>query len=442
MGEPDSRASDSSRMRSARGRAIGKPLALALGCLISIALVEGGFRIWKWLDDDPYDGARAELRLDEFVQQLKGLNFIEKDSSATRPKHSVGMSLHPYEGYQSSQAWTVSDHPEAYYTSQESRETYDILLFGGSVAADFSNRTGSVLVPLLEADPKLAGRKVRIHNRACPGHKQPQHTMNLAWAISLGIRPDAVLLLDGFNDVAVAAENALYNVHPLFPSWWQMQSALSSPVSDPEKLEAAVNIFAVRRSAEQLADRGHRWGLMHSAVLGSIVERQFESLSHRSATLLDDLQQVEIRRKEGRPLLVRGPIFVNEPDNVLRMSGLAWMEGSRSMQASCRARNVHFVHVLQPAANDKGSKPLTEEEAQKAFEFEVWRDAIARGYPRVREAGAQLLREGVNFHDGSQVFADHPEKIYIDHCHFVEPGHTILGQFVARAILQSWPKDQ
>ena len=72
---------------------------------------------------------------------------------------------------------------------------------------------------------------------------------------------------------------------------------------------------------------------------------------------------------------------------------------------------------------------------------EAWNSSVERGYPRLREAGARLALEGVNFHDASRIFADHPEPIYRDPCHFGKEGCTILGEFVARAMIESWPKE-
>lgn len=380
-----------------------------------------------------FDGELSTQRLNDFVARLEGLNFVLEDP--VQEASDTSISLHPYEGFQAPRMWKREDNSEAYFSSPAGRKNFDILLIGGSVAAGFGNCTAKTLVPLLEADPRLAGRTVIVHNRACPAHKQPQHATNLEWAFSLGLEPDAVLLIDGFNELAVAANNAENGVHPLFPAWLQMETILASPLDDPAKLEVVVDIFALRRSAEQLAERARRWNLMHSAVLGSLVEREFESFSARSSSLLVQFDRLSARRAEERPL------FVSDPANVLRLSLRAWMEGSRSMQASCRARKIQFIHVLQPAARDTGSKPLTAHEERLSREPALWKTVFEDGYPLLREAGTKLALEGINFHDGSRVFADHPEEIYIDACHFEAAGHTILAAFVAKAMLESWPKE-
>ncbi len=437
--EPDQNAQAASRLCSFRPRGLRRVTALAVGTLISIVVVEGGFRAVMAIRGTAYDGEMSTQRVSDFVARLEGLDFVPQDS-AQEPSDS-SILLHPYEGFQTPRMWKRLDSSEAYFNSPAGRKNFDIFLIGGSVAAGFGNWTAKTLAPLLETDPRLAGRTVIVHNRACPGHKQPQLATNLEWAFSLGLEPDAVLLIDGFNELAVAANNAEYGVHPLFPAWLQMQTALTSPLNDPAQLEVVADIFALRRSAERLAELAKRWNLTHSAVLGSLVEREFESMSARSSTLLEQFEKLAAEHAAERPLFIRGPLFDKDPANVVRLSLRAWMEGSRSMQASCRARKIQFIHVLQPAARDTGSKPLTESEERLSLEPALWKTVIENGYPLLREAGAKLALEGINFHDASRVFADHPEEIYLDTCHFEGVGSTILAAFVARAMLESWPKE-
>jgi hypothetical protein len=437
---PDQSAQGTRATPDKRTRALRRLGALTLGALLAIAVVEGGWRAILSIRGAPYDGERSESRLNEFVARLEGLDFAPKESA--KSAGGLAISLHPYDGFQLEELWKRADTSESYFQSQAGRENFDILLTGGSVAAGFHAWASTALIPLLAADPRLSGRTIIVHKRACPALKQPQLATDLEWAFSLGIQPDVVLLLDGFNELAVSAGNAEKNVHPLFPAWFQAQTSMKGPLSNPAELEVVADIFEVRRSAEQLAETAQRRGLMRSAVLGGFVEREFASLSRRSGVLLARLEKLTAQRSEERPLFVRGPPFVNEPENVLHLSVQAWVEGARSMEAACRARSIPFVHVLQPAARDIGSKPLTENEDRLSLWPTVWKAAIETGYPHLREAGAQLAREGYSFHDASRVFADHREEIYLDSCHMEGVGNTILGQFIARAVLDSLPKEQ
>jgi hypothetical protein len=110
------------------------------------------------------------------------------------------------------------------------------------------------------------------------------------------------------------------------------------------------------------------------------------------------------------------------------------------MQALCRARGIVFLHVLQPAACYAGSKPLTPEETAQAGKPQLWTEAAAAGYPRLREIGAELAAEGVDFLDATGIFAGHPEPLYKDSCHFGAEGCAILGPRIAEAFLKAWKR--
>ncbi len=104
---------------------------------------------------------------------------------------------------------------------------------------------------------------------------------------------------------------------------------------------------------------------------------------------------------------------------------------------SDRARDITYLHVLQPTLHDEGSKPLTDDERRTGKAPEVWESAARSGYPLLREAGAKLREQGVAFHDGSSTFATLEEQVYYDACHFRKPGHDVLADSVARALLDT-----
>jgi hypothetical protein len=63
------------------------------------------------------------------------------------------------------------------------------------------------------------GARFVIVNLALPGYKQPQQLMSLAWVLSLGAHFDAVINVDGFNEVALAPlENVPKRVFPFYPA--------------------------------------------------------------------------------------------------------------------------------------------------------------------------------------------------------------------------------
>ena len=91
--------------------------------------------------------------------------------------------------------------------------------------------------------------------------------------------------------------------------------------------------------------------------------------------------------------------------------------------------------MLQPTLHDPGSKPLTEEEKEFDAIEGVWKQAVLRGYPLLRERGAALAEHGIDFYDASFVFRDVEETLYFDRCHFEPPGMILLVDSITERLL-------
>jgi len=418
-------------------RLLRRFVILGVATLVWVLLAEGGYRVYRALAGRPYTSAGAEARLEELIRNLRGAEFLPKDAEADPAKS--GMAIHPYQGYQIGWYTRSAEDASRYFASAEAERNFDLVLIGGSVAAEFGNWAPTHLIPTLQKDPRLAGREIRLHNVACPGHKQPQHALTLEWLLVQGWKPDGVLLLDGFNELAVAAENGKAGVNPLFPYWIEMQMRLGPTATDPEDLALVGSAVLARDEAEDLRKRFARWPMTWSALAGSWEVHALEGAVRRAQARILTVQRHEAAKVgRARSLTIGGPGFDPDPAAVRELSLAAWREGSRDMNAICKAHGIPFLHVLQPAATDAGSKPLTPEEAQDAAKPELWAKAVTDGYPRLRELGAELAKEGVHFFDASHVFAGHPERIYRDNCHFADEGCAILGPVVAEAFLKIW----
>src|SRR4029079_14471571 len=90
-----------------------------------------------------------------------------------------------------------------------------------------------------------SGRPVRVVDFAMGGYKHPQQLMTLVWIQSMGVQLDAVVLLDGFNDVVLPeAENRGSGVHPSYPRGWR---SLIEPAVSGERLLTAGELRSVER---------------------------------------------------------------------------------------------------------------------------------------------------------------------------------------------------
>jgi hypothetical protein len=312
-----------------------------------------------------------------------------------------------------------------------------VAVFGGSVAASFVGDGGVEQVfDRIRELPELQGRRLVRLSLAQAGYKQPQSLMTLAYLLSLGAKLDAVLLLDGFNEIALPPlENLTRGVFPFFPRSWDYRVADLNLASETRALlgEAA---FLVRRRSE-LARAVEASPLRHSRTLllaWWLADRWISAeLAQRRLDLTGE------RTGERLEYAATGPRWPRSDEATLYRDLISvWKESALEMRALCDAYGIRFHHFLQPNQHVPGSKPLGEEErAVAAPAGGPWAPHAERAYPLLREAGRELRQAGVRFHDLTQVFAGVEEPLYVDDCcHVNARGNALLAEAIARAILE------
>jgi len=399
--------------------------------LLSVeALVRGARRI----EGHPHSAAEAKERLLRMAQAID--QSVDQFDARTDepPNPNAKRRPNPYYAWDPD-GWPVRLAGEvAYYAKPAAERTFDVVVTGGSVAAGFSRDGRATLARLLAEDPRLAHRRIRIQGFATGGMKQPQQLNLIAFQLALGCEPDAVINIDGFNEVAVAAATAQNGMHPLFPNAAQW-GYLVRTGRGREELDLLLAVRADQRAAAALARRATALRIHHSAALSSIVEAWMVRLRE------DYTQRVfDYKRSLSSPDLA-GPPFDPEFPAVLETSVRGWAEASRSLDALCDARGITYLHVLQPTLHDVGSKPLTAEEIETGAAADVWVRAARLGYPLLRAAGEELAARGIAFLDASMIFADTRETLYYDACHFSPEGHERFAEAIAPALLEALPGD-
>ncbi len=115
-----------------------------------------------------------------------------------------------------------------------------------------------------------------------------------------------------------------------------------------------------------------------------------------------------------------------------------WFESSINLAALCKARNVAYLHVLQPKLHDsepRPSKPLSPVERRiaetRSGTWGAWSDGVKHLYPMLRAQAAALHERGVVFADMSYLFEDTGETIYYDICHYNQQGNEMLARAIA-----------
>ena len=408
--------------------------------LIGLPLGEGLGRIVLWARGHPWSATQARELILRARAENQAFNAraatdwfqTAKDEPARQPH------LHPYYAWETGVRDAQIDAELKYRTLAQGQPVYNLLILGGSVGEMFTiEELGwEPLKEVLEADPRFQGKALRLMPFARGGGKEPQQIMRLCFLISIGLAPDGVIELDGFNEVALGNKNATVGVHPLFPSAPHWAYYASTGVSDKKGLDMLLDLRATQIAVDSACDRALAWHLDQSAILGTLALRRLRALKSEFAAQQEACTRYLTDLSHD---VVSGPSFKGGAQEAVAESVRCWLQTSLTMQDICRARSIHYLHVLQPTLYDTGSKPLTEKEIGGALIDPTWKEGVQRGYPLLRQAGKWLTEHGVNFFDATQVFANVHEDIYYDFCHFAKDGNRILAQAVGKAFLDSLP---
>lgn len=402
------------------------PLALILG--------ELGLRGFRAAFGEGYSAERVRGQLQQLERRNREFVPRPNDDLPWTPVESERAErvLQPYVGYDIVGGLDLLEDQLADAKATPQIPTFRIAVFGGSVAQIFAQEAEQHLRRALGATPRLQGVDVRILSFARGGFRQPQLQAFLAYLLGLGIRPDAVLCLDGFNEVAIGRQNAGLGTHVSYPSvahWAQLVARGSDD-------EAAIAIAARVRDAQTELARFTSWALEHdlarSAILGELALRRAQSLRRRSlrgfAEYTDRLRASQSRRA------IAGPALPDDRADPVPAAVALWREASFNMRALCEARGIPYLHVLQPTLHDSGAKPIHPDEARDGAIDAEWLEGVQVGYPLLRAAGAELAERGEHFFDASRIFASVEEPLYFDNCHLNARGNELLAKAIGKRL--------
>lgn len=384
----------------------------------------------------PYDSAEVESYLldvrSSVVDRIPGMDDRERVMAG---QDTALLFPHPFAGWE--MLGPQQERELAGFRSGRFDKSYEVLVIGGSVSSLTARFGAKAMQQVLEADPRLEGREVVVLNHGRGSFKQPQMTLKAAYLLGLGMRPDAIVLIDGFNEVALGYDNATLGAHPVFPHWQKYGPMIEQLGLDAERVRVAARAVEARDRIAAETERSLEYGLHHSAILGSLVHRRVRSAKQAWIGFQDAL----VRPPTGtdRERFERGGAFPEEADAVMDLIARSWVESSVQLAALCDLYGVTFLHVLQPTLHDEGAKVATPEELQSGTAKESWIEGVRSGYPRLRLASSVLRERGVPFLDATDTFAEVEETVYYDACHFRGKGMELFAKRVARSLLEQLP---
>jgi len=306
-------------------------------------------------------------------------------------------------------------------------------VFGGSVAREMGAVTGDFLAQKLKTlCPAYRNRRIVILNLGLGGYKQPQQLMTLAYFLALGAHFDAVINLDGFNDIVLTGnENFQNHVFPFFPRDWALRV---NNLPTPDLLAGIGRLYLWDQGRKYWAALFAAGRLYNSNALGCLWNLGDKYFSQKHLLWAAVIEGTRQSGKSG--YMVTGPAYGGTDETVLKDSAAVWERCSFEMNALCQAHGIYYGHFLQPNQYDEGSKIMGDRERKTAFRPDhPYRPWALHGYPYLRKQGKQLAKEGVHFHDLSMIFSRNDEPLYSDDCCHLNPtGMDLIASAIAQAI--------
>lgn len=308
-----------------------------------------------------------------------------------------------------------------------------VAFFGGSVADQVYYLGQNALRDALRAREDFTGQEIEVVSTAIGGYKQPQQMLVLSYLLSLGAEFDVVVNLDGFNEIDSAHDNVMTGVYPYFPHTWKLHGRRAI---DPAANAALGRIEIAREERQSLRQRfsspllrWSRFALILWDLLDGGLAADIRGQSARLEARLDD---------SDLPAQIRGPAFAYADDEQMyREMARQWARSSAQMDRLCRMYDTVYLHFLQPNQYLPGSKVLTPEEREVAYDPDfTGYERVPLAYPLLREEGRRLREDlGVRFVDLTQLYADEPGTIYNDFCcHVNQLGAARMAEAIAAAI--------
>lgn len=368
-----------------------------------------------------------------------------------RLKDSGNETLHPYLG------WTMNPqtndgskfagrhvpinslgfNDEEHGIPKRAGDKLIVAIVGGSVAWQLSVAGEETLIRKLREKPVFRDKKVELIRLAMSGYKQPQQLMSLNYLLSLGAEFDAVVNIDGYNEIALAScENHEQGVFAAYPRMWH---ARMQDVVDPRVYSLSFRLFQMRARRQQIAaDRYNSW-YWWSPTLNLIWWFRDKSMEDELIQLATELKDHKTSKGFGFAALGPKQLYQNEAAMFDHLTAL-WSNCTRQMHLICRSNNIVYLHALQPNQYFPGSKPLSPTEGKDMFvPDQEYGQAIAKGYPLLIRAGENLRKEGVEFHNLTQLFANTEKTIYVDYfCHYNQQGNDMLAEAVGEKLCQAF----
>lgn len=310
-----------------------------------------------------------------------------------------------------------------------------IALLGSSVAKNVAREFRNALIgrslgtlgtEALELEAGIAPVLVDLTNT---GSHQPFQAVALANMIANGGQFDAIVVVDGYNEIADVPNHLLLGLYPLFPRFWSSLTAVT-----PVQRAIIGRIGKLRQEQQELLRASTAGLLRHSAVFRLI--RRFR-MGQAERLLVFAHHELTAASVGKHHLEKHGPRRAYREDELGQIGTESWYLGALLMARLAERHGAEYYHFLQPNQHVPDTKKLSADELALVRRASYGsREVVWQAYPRLRQYGGMLRDQGFKFFDLSWIYEDHPETLYIDPCcHVNKRGNELLAAAIVRRIV-------
>jgi hypothetical protein len=309
-------------------------------------------------------------------------------------------------------------------------------IFGGSVGVWFCQVAAPRLVERLEQRGAFGGRTIVPLCFSHEGYKQPQQLLVLAYFLSIGQTFDAVVNIDGFNEVALGMLSQERGRDVSMPSPTHLEplvNLIDQATLTPDKVRALAAVQAARDRLNRVAARIHG---NRSAAVNFVLERDYQRTRIRYAQEVGRFASLPSAAAAASIVQVTPPVRPRDRRAALLDIARNWAAASVAMQGMLAARGITYVHVLQPNQYHATGRRFGADEVRVAFsDASTYKAHVADGYPLLIAEAARTLLGHERYLDATAVFDGEPDAVYLDNCcHYTRTGNLRLADAVAAAI--------
>ncbi|MFN8392866.1 MAG: hypothetical protein U0136_21415 [Bdellovibrionota bacterium] len=313
-------------------------------------------------------------------------------------------------------------------------------IFGGSVAWWLSTLGSQPLIDELKKSPYFHDKEIVIVRTALGAYREPQQLASLYYLLTLGAQFDAIVNLDGFNEMTLPLmHNVPKGVFPIYPTYWNdiLEPIISTGTQ--EWIGKLAFMESIRKSGAAFASRP----VLRMSPTVNLVWELFERVLGAKLSRLKLEHQQQKAGSAKLPYSIRGSKFHSgsEAEISQDLAGY-WRRASVLMDAAAKSKGIEYFHFLQPNQYVPGSKPISEAEKKIAIDpTSDWKRLVELGYPLLEKEIPRLQAAGVRFYDLTKVFEKDQTVLYNDNCcHLNLDGNAVLARAIARPIVETYEK--